>query len=75
MYLFCKQFKYIYFFRVDEYKDENKMDSYNLSVVWGPCVFKSLQSIEAVQSGYIVKINLVLKELIDHYHNIFDDSK
>lgn len=47
------------------------MDSNNLSIVWGPCLFKSMDSIDSIQSGVIVNINRVVRNLIDNYNEIF----
>jgi len=61
--------------RVSQFRADNKMDSLNLSIVWGPCVFKAINTAEAIQNGSIEKINRVLKELIDHFETIFDEER
>lgn len=59
------------FCSVNQHSNDNLMDSNNLSIVWGPCLLKSMHTIDAIQSGLIVNINRVVKTMIDHYEEIF----
>ncbi|XP_063705804.1 rho GTPase-activating protein 15-like [Culicoides brevitarsis] len=59
---------------VNEYREANLMDSNNLSIVWGPCLFKAAHSVDAMHSGKISSINRVVKTMIDHYEEIFEEK-
>lgn len=48
------------------------MDTLNLSIVWGPCIFKAVDTVDAIQNGNIVKINRLMKELIDNCEKLDD---
>lgn len=48
------------------------MDSLNLSIVWGPCLFRAVHTVDAIQNGDIVKINRLMKELIDNCDHIHE---
>lgn len=59
--------------RVTENKDENLMNSSNLSICWGACLFaSSATAFDSFESGNIIRKNLFVKVLIDHYHQIFE---
>lgn len=47
---------------------ENLMNSSNLSICWGACLFAS-----SATAGNIIRKNHFVKLLIDHYHQIFEN--
>lgn len=57
---------------VTENQAENLMNSSNLSICWGACLFaSSATAFDSFESGNILRKNHFVKVLIDHYHQIF----
>ncbi|EAT33389.1 AAEL014335-PA [Aedes aegypti] len=61
---------------VHQHSDVNMMNSSNLAIVWGACLFAStLGLMESYENNDLGKINTLVKQLIDHYDKIFYDDK
>lgn len=59
---------------VTENQTENLMNSSNLSICWGACLFaSSATAFDSFESGNIIRKNHFVKLLIDHYHQIFEN--
>ena len=57
---------------VTEHQADNLMNSSNLSICWGACIFaSSATAFDSFESGNIIRKNLFVKVLIDNYHQIF----
>lgn len=58
---------------VTRHQDENLMNSSNLSICWGACIFaSSANAFESFESGNIIRKNRFVQILIEHYHQIFE---
>lgn len=58
---------------VTENQAENLMNSSNLSICWGACLFaSSATAFDSFESGNIIRKNHFVKVLIEHYHQIFE---
>ncbi|XP_065087057.1 uncharacterized protein LOC135708835 isoform X2 [Ochlerotatus camptorhynchus] len=61
---------------VHQHSDVNMMNSSNLAIVWGACLFAStLGLMESYENNDLGKINTLVKQLIDHYDKIFYGDK
>ncbi|GAB0094022.1 Rho GTPase activation protein [Sergentomyia squamirostris] len=59
--------------RVTRYSDENFMNSGNLSICWGACIFASSQkAVDMLDTHDVIRKNYLIKLLIDKYDSIFD---
>ncbi|XP_055589768.1 uncharacterized protein LOC129741935 isoform X2 [Uranotaenia lowii] len=57
---------------VHQNSDTNMMNSSNLAIVWGACLFSSTQGLmESYENNDLGRINTLLKLLVDHYDRIF----
>ncbi|XP_055548936.1 uncharacterized protein LOC129732254 [Wyeomyia smithii] len=57
---------------VHQHSDVNMMNSSNLAIVFGACLFAStLGLMESYENNDLGKINTLVKQLIDHYDKIF----
>ncbi|XP_062536884.1 uncharacterized protein LOC134205564 isoform X2 [Armigeres subalbatus] len=60
---------------VHQHSNVNMMNSSNLAIVWGACLFAStLGLMESYENNDLGKINTLVKQLIDHYDQIFYDK-
>lgn len=61
--------------RVDANNDLNLMTAYNLSIVWGACIFPSLMatSMEQLDTDDLLKKNLLVKVLIQRCVEVFGE--
>ncbi|XP_058443889.1 uncharacterized protein LOC131425766 [Malaya genurostris] len=61
---------------VHEHSHVNMMNSSNLAIVWGACLFAStLGLMESYENNDLGRINTLVKQLIDHYSKIFNSDK
>uniref|UniRef100_A0A1Q3FBH3 Putative rho gtpase-activating protein n=1 Tax=Culex tarsalis TaxID=7177 RepID=A0A1Q3FBH3_CULTA len=57
---------------VHQNSDVNMMNSSNLAIVWGACLFAStLGLMESYENNDLGRINTLVRQLIDHYDKIF----
>ncbi|XP_053698803.1 uncharacterized protein LOC128745749 [Sabethes cyaneus] len=57
---------------VHQHSDINMMNSSNLAIVWGACLFAStLGLMESYENNDLGRINTLVKQLIDNYDKIF----
>lgn len=63
--------------RVDANNDLNLMTAYNLSIVWGACIFPSLMatSMEQLDTDDLMKKNLLVKVLIQRCVEVFGEEE
>ncbi|XP_058817311.1 uncharacterized protein LOC131680597 isoform X2 [Topomyia yanbarensis] len=61
---------------VHEHSHVNMMNSSNLAIVWGACLFAStLGLMESYENNDLGRINTLVKQLVDHYSKIFSSDK
>uniref|UniRef100_A0A1B0GQJ0 Uncharacterized protein n=1 Tax=Phlebotomus papatasi TaxID=29031 RepID=A0A1B0GQJ0_PHLPP len=62
--------------KVTQYSSENFMNSSNLSICWGACIFASSQkALETFDTNDVIRKNYLIKLLIERYDSIFDQIR